>query len=88
VLEGITRRTVLELAAAEGIDADVVDLSEAELRGATEMFATSTAGGIMPITSLDGQPVGTGHAGPVTRTIRERYWQAHKDPRYTTPVEY
>lgn len=88
VLEGITRRTVLELAAAEGIDADVVDLSEAELRGATEMFATSTAGGIMPITSLDRQPVGTGHAGPVTRTIRERYWQAHKDPRYTTPVEY
>lgn len=88
VLEGITRRTVIELATEEGLDPRVIDLPEHELRAASELFATSTAGGIMPITSLDGQPVGAGQVGPVTHTLRERYWQAHKDPRYTTPVAY
>ncbi|WP_028922477.1 aminotransferase class IV [Pseudonocardia acaciae] len=87
-LEGITRRTVLELAAEEGIEAVAVDLSESTFRTATEAFATSTAGGVMPITSLDGRPVGDGRVGATTRLIRERYWQAHKDPRYLTPVDY
>jgi branched-chain amino acid aminotransferase len=42
----------------------------------------------MPITSLDGEPVGAGLPGQVTSLLRERYWQAHKDPRYLTPVDY
>jgi branched-chain amino acid aminotransferase len=87
-LEGITRRTVLELAAEEGIRARPAAISEQAFRGATELFATSTAGGVMPITSLDGEPVGAGRPGPVTSLLRERYWQAHKDPRYITPVDY
>jgi branched-chain amino acid aminotransferase len=87
-LEGITRRTVLELAAREGIRAGAATISEHAFRGATELFATSTAGGVMPITSLDGEPVGDGRPGPTTSVLRERYWQAHKDPRYLTPVDY
>jgi len=42
----------------------------------------------MPIVSLDGEAVGDGTAGPVTRRLRELYWQAHEDPRYITRVDY
>jgi branched-chain amino acid aminotransferase len=87
-LEGITRRTILELAEREGIAAASVPLPEHAFRGAAELFATSTAGGVMPIVSLDGERVGDGTAGPVTRRLRELYWHAHEDPRYITPVDY
>ena len=87
-LEGITRRTVLELAAAEGIKAEPATISEEAFRGASELFATSTAGGVMPIISLDGRPLGDGRPGPVTTLLRDRYWQAHSDPRYITRVDY
>ena len=53
-LEGITRRTSLELAEREHIPAESTQLSEEVFRGASELFATSTAGGVMPIVSLDG----------------------------------
>ncbi|WP_158880637.1 aminotransferase class IV [Amycolatopsis anabasis] len=87
-LEGITRRTVLELAAEAGIRAEAVDLDEDLFRTAREIFATSTAGGVMPVTSLDGEPIGDGRAGPMTTLLRERYWRAHREPRYRTPVDY
>jgi branched-chain amino acid aminotransferase len=87
-LEGITRRTILELADREGISAEAVPLPEQTFRSGTELFATSTAGGVMPIVSLDGQPVGNGTAGPLTRRLRELYWHAHEDPRYITRVDY
>jgi branched-chain amino acid aminotransferase len=87
-LEGITRLTVMELAEQEGIAAELTRVPEEALRDATELFATSTAGGVMPIATLDGEPVGDGTAGPVTRRLRDLYWAAHDDPRYTTPVDY
>jgi branched-chain amino acid aminotransferase len=87
-LEGITRKTVLELAEREGIPAERVMLSEATFRQGTELFATTTAGGVMPIVSLDGEPVGEGTPGPVTRRLLDIYWAAHHDPRYITPVDY
>jgi branched-chain amino acid aminotransferase len=88
VLEGVTRSTVLQLAEEDGLRPAVLALSEEALRGASELFATSTAGGVMPITTLDGAPVGDGGVGPVTHRLRERYWAAHGDPRWTTPVDY
>jgi branched-chain amino acid aminotransferase len=88
VLHGVTRRTVLELAAEEGIASAVAPISGPTFLGASELFATSTAGGVMPITSIDGVPVGDGRPGPVTQLLRERYWKAHEDPRYVTIVDY
>jgi branched-chain amino acid aminotransferase len=41
----------------------------------------------MPITHLDGEPVGDGAVGPVTRRLRDRYWEIHDDARYATPVD-
>lgn len=88
MLEGITRRTILEIAEREGISAAVRPVPEELLRGAAELFATTTAGGVMPITSLDGQPVADGRVGETTRRLRELYWSAHDHPRYATPVQY
>jgi branched-subunit amino acid aminotransferase/4-amino-4-deoxychorismate lyase len=88
VLEGVTRKTVLELAEARGrktvVDYVPVDL----LYHADEIFMSTTAGGIMPITRLDDAPVGGGQVGPITRDIWEAYWEAHYDPRYSFAVRY
>jgi len=42
----------------------------------------------MPVASVDGAPVGDGAPGPLTRRLRDAYWQLHEDPRYATPVGY
>ncbi|MBV9167017.1 MAG: aminotransferase class IV [Solirubrobacterales bacterium] len=88
VLEGITRKTVIELAREAGLSMSVGDLPVASLYRATEVFFTSTAGGVMPVTMLDGKPVGDGRPGPVTMNLRSRYWDLHRDPRYNLPVDY
>ena len=77
ILEGITRETVFEIAAELGITAEERDLTPYDLYTAEEAFLCSTAGGIFPIAEVDGRKVGTGRLGPVTRTIRERYWERH-----------
>ena len=58
------------------------------LRAATEIFLTSTAGGVIPVTLLDGQPVGDGKPGRITMLLRKRYREAHEEERWTTPAEY
>jgi branched-chain amino acid aminotransferase len=88
VLEGITRKTVIELAPELGLDVQVRPLAVSELYRADELFLTSTAGGVMPVATLDGGPVGGSCPGPVSRAIRDRYWELHRDPRYTETVEY
>ena len=88
VLEGITRRTVIELSTELGLDVHAGDLPVADLYRADEIFLTSTAGGVMPVATLDGEPVGGRGPGPVTARIRDRYWELHRDPRYTEAIEY
>jgi len=88
VLEGVTRRTVLEIAAAKGYKTLVSFIPVDVLYQADEIFTCTTAGGIMPVTQLDGRPVGEGAVGPVTRSIWEAYWAAHYDPKYSFAVEY
>ncbi len=87
-LAGITRRSVIELAREAGQQVEEGQLSAPDLRRAAEVLASSTAGGIMPVTVIDGQPVGTGAPGPLTLQLRDRYWASHQDPRYSTPVRY
>ena len=88
VLPGITRRTVLEICNSLDIPAMASDLSTLSLRQASEVFITSTAGGVIPVTKLDGQAVGLGRPGPVTERIRQAYWDWHRDPRYSETVAY
>jgi branched-chain amino acid aminotransferase len=88
VLEGVTRATVIELCAKTNIKGRLGKIKGTELKDADEMFMATTAGGIMPITHLNSQPVGSGNVGPFTSRIRDLYWEAHDDPRWATPVNY
>jgi branched-chain amino acid aminotransferase len=88
VLEGVTRRTVMDLAAEREVPLETRKVPAREVREADEVFVTSTAGGVIPVTRVDGVPVGGGAPGPVTLRLREAYWELHKDPRFATPVQY
>ncbi len=65
MLPGITYDVVLELAQADGIQHEVRKVSEAQLRGAQEIWMTSSTKEVLAITHLDGAPVGTGIPGPM-----------------------
>ena len=88
VLEGITRQTVLDLAQEQGIPARQTMFKADVLENAAEIFLTSTAGGVMPVTTLNGRPIGDGQPGKVTAQLQKRYWDAHDEDRWATPVEY
>ena len=86
VLEGITRKTVFDLSDELGINISKESISIKKLKTAKELFATSTAGGIMPITRISGQNIGLGKVGDITRKIHKLYWQKHLDPNWITSV--
>ncbi len=80
--------TVAEIATELGHEVVIDQVPVSVLYEADEIFLTSTAGGVMPVATLDGRPVGQRLPGPVTRAIRDRYWELHDDPRYTEEVSY
>jgi len=82
---GISRRSVIELAGEAGHLVEQGRLSVDDLRRAAEVLVTSTASGIMPVTVIDGEPVGTSAPGPLTTHLRDRCWGRHKDPLSSTP---
>jgi branched-chain amino acid aminotransferase len=76
ILAGITRDLLLREMARAGIPVEEGDLPEAALRGADEVFLTSTVRGIAPVARLDGKPVGDGRPGPVARRVAALYEEA------------
>ena len=86
LLEGITRETVFELAAQEGLPANEEQLTPYDLYNADEVFYCTTAGGIMPIVEVDRRQIGSGVPGPITERLREIYWAAHTSGPHATPV--
>ena len=88
MFEGITRRSVMELAQASGRRVEARTVSADEVRQAGEVFLTSTAGGVMPVVRVDGRPVGNGHPGLLTMELHRRYWDAHGDPAWSEAVDY
>jgi branched-chain amino acid aminotransferase len=71
--EGITRETVLELAAQAGLPCDVRDFSLTDFYTAGEVFVTGTMGGLVPVTAIDGRAIGDGKPGPVTARLMELF---------------
>jgi D-alanine transaminase len=77
LLPGTTRSLVEELAAANGIGMRSVPISEAQLRGAQEVWLSAATRGVIAVTTLDGKPVGDGRPGPMWRRMHElieAYW--------------
>ena len=87
VLEGITRGAAIDLCAELAMPIEIAPLPVATLKAADEVFITSTAGGIMPVTRIDGAPVADGMPGAFTARLTELYWAKHRDPTWSTAVE-
>jgi D-alanine transaminase/branched-chain amino acid aminotransferase len=68
ILQGITRKYVLELAARQ-MPVEVRDVTLQELLTASEVFQTNTSRRITPVVSIDGRPIGSGKPGPVAISI-------------------
>ncbi|MGI4777652.1 MAG: D-amino acid aminotransferase [Janthinobacterium lividum] len=76
VLEGIRYELIRELCEEEGIAYDLRPVGEAELRGADELILSSASKEVLPVTRLDGQPVGSGEPGPVFARLHAAYQRA------------
>ena len=87
VLQGITRQCAIELARELQIPVEERPVALADAMGADELFATSTAGGIMPVTRLNGSEVGDATPGPITGRLIEAYWAKHTDLDWSTAVD-
>src|SRR6185437_995655 len=70
---GITRATVLEICAAEGIPHRETDLTIEEVYRAEEIFCTGTMGELAGVTTVDGRTIGDGAIGPMTRRLSQFY---------------
>jgi branched-chain amino acid aminotransferase len=88
VLEGISRLSAIDLCREMGLACELRKVPVAELREADEIFVTSTAGGIIPVTRLDSRILGNDRPGPVSERLREAYWQKRRDGWHAEPVDY
>jgi branched-chain amino acid aminotransferase len=88
MLEGVSRRTVIEMAQSLGLKLELRSLPAAELRGAQEVFISTSGGGVLPVTTVDGYSIGDGLPGPITRQLVKTYWDWHADPAYSLAIDY
>ena len=75
ILAGVSRAVVLELARAAAIPVRETRIDRRQLGRADEVFLSSTMQEIVPVVRIDGRRVGTGRAGPVTRTLWHAFQQ-------------
>jgi D-alanine transaminase len=73
ILPGITRALVLKLANRANIEVIERSLSKSEFDHIDELFLTGTTSEVLPVTKVDGKPVGTGKPGPVTLKLAAEY---------------
>lgn len=74
ILEGITRRSIMELARNElGLDVVERSIDRTEVFIAEEVFMTGTAAQVVAVTKVDHRPVGTGSMGPITTKLRSLF---------------
>ncbi len=88
VLQGITRRTVLEMARAEGFETEERALPVEELLEADEVFLSSSGGGVLPVRRVGDRVFSNGTAGPVAMRLRKTYFEWTQDPAYRTEIAY
>lgn len=73
ILSGITRLALLDLVAEGGLTLAERTFSLDELHGAAEAFLTGSSIYVVPVTRVDGRPIGSGKPGPVTRRLRDLF---------------
>ena len=88
VLDGMTRRTVFDLCQDINLGVDAESIPVERVRRGDEVFITSTAGGIMPVTKIDGVPLGDGKPGPLTKQLHDLYWSRKAAGWLGTAIDY
>jgi len=83
ILPGITYDVVVELARANRIPLEIRQVSEAELRDADELWLTSSTKEVLPISTLDGKPVGHGENAGKPGPVAARMYQLYQDYKRT-----
>ena len=76
ILEGVTRKAIMELLANEGIPVEERSIDRSELYVADEVFLCGTGVQVSPVIEVDHRPVGGARSGRSARSIRERYFDA------------
>ena len=76
LLEGVTRKALMELLANEGIPVETRSIDRSELYVADEVFLCGTGVQVSPVIEVDHRPVGSGEVGPISRLVRDRYFDA------------
>jgi branched-chain amino acid aminotransferase len=88
ILEGITRLSVLELCVELGLECEIRPVHSEELCAADEVFITTSAGGVIAVTRLDGRIIGNDKERAVTERLREHYWARRNAGWHASPVDY
>ncbi len=88
VLEGITRRTILELCADLDMETEVRPIALSEFMESDEVFTATTGGGVAPVTRVNDRVFSNDAPGPVTKRISETYLSWFDRPEYRQPVIY
>jgi D-alanine transaminase len=73
ILRGVTRLTLMEVIAEEGLEVDERPFTPAEAIAAKEAFITGAGALVLPVTAVDGKPVGKGSPGPLATRLRRLY---------------
>ncbi|PZQ46508.1 MAG: branched-chain amino acid--2-keto-4-methylthiobutyrate aminotransferase [Rhodovulum sulfidophilum] len=87
-LDGMTRQSVFELCEELGIPCVARAVPAEELRQADEIFTCTTAGGIMPVSRIDGRIMGNDRPGPISTRLKDHFWKKRAEGWHATPVNY
>jgi branched-chain amino acid aminotransferase len=90
ILDGISRRSIIQIAHDLGIEVIERDLARAELYLADEVFLSGTAAELVPVREIDDHTIGAGEPGPITRKLQSVFDDAlhGRDPRYAEWLDY
>ena len=88
MLEGISRKTVLEICEELGIPCKATDINKNDFINAQEVFIATTAGGPVPVTRVNGRILGNNVIGSITAKILQTYWDWHRREDLILKVRY
>ncbi|MBN2270686.1 MAG: branched-chain-amino-acid transaminase [Sedimentisphaerales bacterium] len=80
-LEGITRNLVIRLAKEDNLEVVEKNLTKCDLYICSEFFLTGTAAEVIGIVCIDGRTIGDGKPGPITKRLREKFFECTRSPR-------
>ena len=86
VLDGMTRQTLFELCSELNVPYEQKAIPVSQLIEADEIFLSSTAGGLLPVTTVNDHTIGKGVPGPLSQRLRKQYWQNRESGWHGTPV--